>query len=71
LASLPWTRIRLSNGAVEGMNNKIESLNQRSFMNEDKFFVFDRRLSAFIGGRIVSVFFSILLSKSQSCGYLA
>jgi transposase len=28
---LPWTRIRLSNGAVEGMNNKIKSISHRSF----------------------------------------
>jgi transposase len=28
---LPWTEIRLSNGAVEGMNNKIKSISHRSF----------------------------------------
>lgn len=28
---LPWIRIRLSNGAVEGMNNKIKSISHRSF----------------------------------------
>ena len=28
---LPWTNIRLSNGAVEGMNNKIKSISHRSF----------------------------------------
>jgi transposase len=28
---LPWTRIRLSNAAVEGMNNKIKSISHRSF----------------------------------------
>jgi transposase len=28
---LPWTTIRLSNGAVEGMNNKIKSISHRSF----------------------------------------
>jgi transposase len=28
---LAWTRIRLSNGAVEGMNNKIKSVSHRSF----------------------------------------
>jgi transposase len=28
---LPWTKIRLSNGAVEGMNNKIKSISHRSF----------------------------------------
>ena len=28
---LPWTRLRLSNGAVEGMNNKIKSISHRSF----------------------------------------
>ena len=28
---LSWTRIRLSNGAVEGMNNKIKSISHRSF----------------------------------------
>lgn len=28
---LPWTQIRLSNGAVEGMNNKIKSISHRSF----------------------------------------
>jgi transposase len=28
---LPWTRIRVSNGAVEGMNNKIKSISHRSF----------------------------------------
>ena len=28
---LPWTRLRLSNGAVEGMNNKIKSVSHRSF----------------------------------------
>ena len=27
----PWTRLRLSNGAVEGMNNKIKSISHRSF----------------------------------------
>jgi hypothetical protein len=31
LASLPWTKIRLSNGAVKGMNNKMESISHRSF----------------------------------------
>jgi transposase len=28
---LPWTNIRVSNGAVEGMNNKIKSISHRSF----------------------------------------
>ena len=28
---LPWTEIRLSNAAVEGMNNKIKSISHRSF----------------------------------------
>jgi transposase len=28
---LAWTQIRLSNGAVEGMNNKIKSIRHRSF----------------------------------------
>lgn len=28
---LPWTKIRLSNAAVEGMNNKIKSISHRSF----------------------------------------
>jgi Transposase len=28
---LPWTKIRVSNGAVEGMNNKITSISHRSF----------------------------------------
>jgi len=28
---LPWTKIRVSNGAVEGMNNKIKSISHRSF----------------------------------------
>jgi len=28
---LPWTRIRLSNAVVEGMNNKIKSISHRSF----------------------------------------
>jgi transposase len=28
---LPWTRLRVSNGAVEGMNNKIKSISHRSF----------------------------------------
>lgn len=28
---LPWTTIRLSSGAVEGMNNKIKSISHRSF----------------------------------------
>jgi len=28
---LPWTKIRISNGAVEGMNNKIKSISHRSF----------------------------------------
>ncbi len=28
---LPWTIIRLSNGTVEGMNNKIKSISHRSF----------------------------------------
>jgi transposase len=28
---LPWTTIRLSNGAVEGMNNKIKAISHRSF----------------------------------------
>ena len=27
----PWTRLRLSHGAVEGMNNKIKSISHRSF----------------------------------------
>jgi transposase len=27
---LPWTKLRLSNGAVEGMNNKIKSISSRS-----------------------------------------
>ena len=27
----PWTKLRLSNGAVEGMNNKIKSISHRSF----------------------------------------
>jgi len=30
-------------------------------MNADKFFVFNRRLSAFIGGWVIPLFFSILL----------
>jgi transposase len=28
---LPWTKLRLSNGAVEGMNNKIKAISHRSF----------------------------------------
>ena len=28
---LPWTKTRVSNGAVEGMNNKIKSISHRSF----------------------------------------
>jgi len=28
---LPWTSLRLSNGAVEAMNNKIKSISHRSF----------------------------------------
>jgi len=28
---LPWTKLRLSNGAVEGMNNKIKSISHCSF----------------------------------------
>jgi transposase len=28
---LPWTTLRLSNGAVKGMNNKIKSISHRSF----------------------------------------
>jgi transposase len=28
---LPWTKLRLSKGAVEGMNNKIKSISHRSF----------------------------------------
>jgi len=28
---LPWTRLRLSNGALEGMNNKIKAISHRSF----------------------------------------
>ncbi len=28
---LPWTTLRLSNGAVEGMNNKIKSISHRAF----------------------------------------
>ena len=28
---LPWTKARVSNGAVEGMNNKIKSISHRSF----------------------------------------
>jgi transposase len=28
---LPWTQLRVSNGAVEGMNNKIKSISHRSF----------------------------------------
>ena len=28
---LAWTKLRLSNGAVEGMNNKIKSISHRSF----------------------------------------
>lgn len=28
---LPWTKLRLSNGAVEGMNNKIKSISHRAF----------------------------------------
>jgi transposase len=28
---LPWTKLHLSNGAVEGMNNKIKSISHRSF----------------------------------------
>jgi len=28
---LPWTKLRLSNGAIEGMNNKIKSISHRSF----------------------------------------
>ena len=28
---LPWTKLQLSNGAVEGMNNKIKSISHRSF----------------------------------------
>jgi transposase len=28
---LPWTKLSLSNGAVEGMNNKIKSVSHRSF----------------------------------------
>ena len=28
---LAWTELRLSNGALEGMNNKIKSISHRSF----------------------------------------
>jgi hypothetical protein len=28
---LAWTRLRLSNGAVEGMNNKIKRVSHRAF----------------------------------------
>lgn len=28
---LAWTKARVSNGAVEGMNNKIKSISHRSF----------------------------------------
>jgi len=28
---LPWTTLRLSNGAVEGMNNKVKAIGHRSF----------------------------------------
>jgi hypothetical protein len=28
---LAWTKIRLSNGAVEGINNKIKAISHRSF----------------------------------------
>jgi transposase len=28
---LAWIRIRLSNGTVEGMNNKIKAISHRSF----------------------------------------
>jgi transposase len=28
---LPWTKVRVSNSAVEGMNNKIKSISHRSF----------------------------------------
>ena len=28
---LPWTKLQLSHGAVEGMNNKIKSISHRSF----------------------------------------
>jgi transposase len=28
---LAWTRTRISNGAVEGMNNKIKAISHRSF----------------------------------------
>lgn len=28
---LPWTKLRLSSGAVEGMNNKVKSISHRSF----------------------------------------
>jgi len=28
---LAWTRVRLSNGAVEGMNNKIKLISHRAF----------------------------------------
>jgi transposase len=28
---LSWTKHRVSNGAVEGMNNKIKSISHRSF----------------------------------------
>jgi len=28
---LPWTKRRVSNGAVEGMDNKIKSISHRSF----------------------------------------
>jgi transposase len=28
---LAWTKVRVSNGAVEGMNNKMKSISHRSF----------------------------------------
>ena len=31
MESSPWTKTRVSNGAVEGMNNKIKSISHRSF----------------------------------------
>ena len=37
---LPWTKLQLSNGAVEGMNNKIKSISHRSFgFRKAQFFI--------------------------------
>jgi hypothetical protein len=70
---LSWTKSRVSNGAVDGMNNKIKSISHRSFGFRTAENFIAQSITAALGYRcpssanctfwIGTVFFNILLAK--------